>query len=432
MIAMMKVSRIWSGRKGWSYPILHIIDFPQHDLDHWYEVVLSPSQKGCSRATKIAQILQNILSSMAHFLKNLDDANEARKIKTCDRKALEDRLLPLLSRIIGQYTRLFREFCQWIDSRSLNNNSHTIATSEFFSLSKKIHDKIATWKEFHELRYEANRWICRTPQEIVILIIRLTFPNPEAQNDGQPPSTDENESLKKFISELKEGDWNSRICEPEYRKNEIPGAVPAVVCLDETWQRIGASRPSWPKETYNLLPWGKFFTKSRDFNTLKIANTHLRPAAEKLTALKLRDFDKSPQERLPPGDWRQLQSTFRRECPDEVRHFESHVWQAINADWSYKDQCGRCRCYYSVVLAKENDFDTTSIDTEAKRLGSCAETCLYAEHIEYQAVRKKAERRRRRRLRKRRARGKTRGKRKKQGGKVKKKREKGKTKRGKG
>ena len=119
-----------------------------------------------------------------------------------------------------------------------------------------------------ELGHKRDRRICRSPQEIAILIIRLVVPNPEARNDDQLPLEREKEFLKNFISELQGGDWNSR-CKPDDDDGiRIPGTVPKVVCLDETWQRIGATRPSWPDQKPKALPWGELLTDSRHARTL--------------------------------------------------------------------------------------------------------------------------------------------------------------------
>ena len=143
-------------------------------------------------------------------------------------------------------------------------------------------------------------------------------------------------SLDDFISELRHPNWKSgyKLEEP----NRPPPGVPEVVCLDETWQHIGALRPHWPRKTVKDLPWGDFLTASRDCRVPDILKrSDLHPASTMLGDLKDQHYGTGPQP-LSSSKWRQLQMKFDEAYLGPLRHVRQHVWQALDSSFKKRDQ----------------------------------------------------------------------------------------------
>lgn len=130
------ITRLWSGQKGWSYPSLCIVDIPPLDFDLWYKrVVSSRKNEGATRI--VCTRLTEIVRSMEHFQRNIEDALLATKTTKVNKTALHNRLLPLLRFVIEQWTLLFMEFHRWAKIRNLDNDGR-IAISKIAELESLI------------------------------------------------------------------------------------------------------------------------------------------------------------------------------------------------------------------------------------------------------------------------------------------------------
>ena len=215
------------------------------------------------------------------------------------------------------------------------------------------------------------------------MIIRIATQKPKTGRvNGSSGIKHKEKSLEVFLEKLRNDGWKSKTQE---EKEELPPLVPKVVCLDETCQSIGASKPYWYYRSEKLLHWGDFLTKSRDTRILEsVINEHFKPASTKLDDLRSRLFGNELAP-LSCDEWNQLQTGFKSIEIGLMQDLQHHVWQAITADYVYKDQCRRCRCYYSASLVHGNDPSGSCMDPEAHttRNGVCAESCLFSEHLEF-------------------------------------------------
>ena len=94
-------------------------------------------------------------------------------------------------------------------------------------------------------------WICRVPQEITILIVRVLFEAKKRENwllncmlpkSLQKFLQDDRQSLREFLEFLKNSRWESRPA-----KDEVRPLVPMTFCFDETYEKIEISKPTWPE-----------------------------------------------------------------------------------------------------------------------------------------------------------------------------------------
>ena len=230
-----------------------------------------------------------------------------------------------------------------------------------------------------------GKWICRTPQEIAVLFIRLLFDSRNPKDHTQYKDEGERavSALRKFLSFLLSHQWKSRTA-----KKPEPPFVPKTLCFDETSKRIGASKPTWPRSAFSSHKWIRFIVSARDarvedelgYAALKRAQDHLDRIAGVCA-----------DEPIQGGwhRWTQLRQDLERQ-QSRLDACNQHVWQAIDAQFDEKDQCPRCRCYYSGVrVARDNDENEWTSDTKVsireggdkRPPGPCAESCLYLEEL---------------------------------------------------
>ena len=205
----------------------------------------------------------------------------------------------------------------------------------------------------------------------------------EAISDG-PGGRNGKENLKTFIERFHDGGYQSVRKEFEKEKKNLPPLVPETLCFDETWQMIGATVPIWPDQP-RIPPWGAFFTRTRDARILGNVMEHdIKRASRKLNDLKSQLSDGGVSG-LSCSQWNQLQKAFQGIEIGRMHRLQQHVWQAVYANFAYKDQCRRCRCYFNATLVQENNPNAGTMDCEKdlKRCGACAETCLYSEYLEF-------------------------------------------------
>ena len=216
----------------------------------------------------------------------------------------------------------------------------------------------------------------------MILIVRLAIQKPESvSNNDESPVEYQKEPLGVIIAELRDGNWKS--CRATKTSRHGIGTVPKTICLDKTAQRIGASWPSWPEREGSLPlnhPWRDFFTKSRDSRIpTNIRDEYLQPASERLDDVKNELFQKT-KTWLSAGNWKQLEKRFHPKCERYMWDARHHVWQALDADFEFKDQCGRCRCFEGSVSYMRTAVTQPVYSKGGRRTGPCAEACLYDEY----------------------------------------------------
>lgn len=227
-----------------------------------------------------------------------------------------------------------------------------------------------------------GKWICRLPQEITILILRLLFEvqHKESQSLDVPSLSaslqTDRRTLEAFIEFLKKDRWKTW-----NKVSRSPPLVPGTFCFDETRARIGTSKPKWPRGHFrDWHPWCKFIKNARDKRVSHpTVQEQFKEAQDLLDTIR----NKGPQK---PSEevWNQILLEFQHRYHGALRCYSSRIWQAVDPRLTLKDPCWRDRCYYDVILLKEcGEWAPQDTKTSSDRLlGPCAESCLHAEETE--------------------------------------------------
>ncbi|KAI9657942.1 MAG: hypothetical protein M1821_002599 [Bathelium mastoideum] len=378
----------WTLQEKWDYPTLHIID-PVNldgfvsDCDAWCEG-LCVKETGTVEAKAINDVLDKINKCMSQFESNIDDAAKAirrmpRTIATTKNEPAL-RLWRLLECTINQHVLLFKKFVHWADEKVANSrspNKHPFSESIkecFRQFETKLRIVEMTGSDlFGESRLSdedqdifskiESKWICRTPSEITLLILRISVAESPGSDIGLIKS-----SLADFLDELSSGEWKSR---KSGTSNPQP-LTPQTFCFDATKKRLGVSRPS----KIGCTPLDQFFLRARDMRVAQpSAQIHFEAAQARLNNIC------DGKNRGVGPDWEtDIQPKFLEEYGNgPLQRYKGHVWQAIGQDFKLKDQCLCCRTYYNAVLVQSNKSGIGTDTSSAKRLGVCAESCLHAE-----------------------------------------------------
>lgn len=114
-----------------------------------------------------------------------------------------------------------------------------------------------------------NQWICRTPEEILILIFRLDFDVDDENREKGEEQSAEKETLRRFLDHL------CKVSKPRIQlKGKLNYLGPATYCLDETCKRIGISRSRWPKTGLESHQW--FISLVEETRHVRVRNEGLQ------------------------------------------------------------------------------------------------------------------------------------------------------------
>ncbi|KAI9699227.1 MAG: hypothetical protein M1820_007199 [Bogoriella megaspora] len=227
-----------------------------------------------------------------------------------------------------------------------------------------------------------GKWVCRLPEELAALILRVLFDAQHSQLLSAKPQ-DHEKILKAFIDFLKEDRWRSWKMPDTTRDRgpKCPPLVPGTFCFDETRARIGISAPKWPDGKFKEChPWYEFVKKARDSRVSHPVVQKQFTEAENLLST-IRD---TRDKRVSEAEWNRIQLEFQDQYDGPLRRYSNHIWQAVDPWLTFKDPCWRDRCYYDAKLLKHcGKWDSQDTAPSRRRLrGPCAESCLHAEEIE--------------------------------------------------
>ena len=225
-----------------------------------------------------------------------------------------------------------------------------------------------------------TKWICRTPQEITILILRILFGARRETTEDSDVS-----SLRASLGFLRYGQWMSFAVSrrPNSNTPSISPLVPSTFCFDETSKRLGISKPTWPEGRFKAShPWYGSIIKVRDeWVANKLVQEELAESQGLLDEIiKSRPMTEEPSQ----AEWDGIRLEIQRKTSGKLQHYEDHVWQATDSWAEPIPQCWRCRCVWNAKLVEENGA-WTSKDTKPpkhRKFGPCAESCLHAEETE--------------------------------------------------
>ncbi|KAL9080453.1 MAG: hypothetical protein Q9157_000767 [Trypethelium eluteriae] len=350
-------------------------------------------------------MLEEIQRCLDHFRRNVNDAtkaiNEIRRNRNLDIYPAF-RLWRLLSRVIMQHIEMLLGFVLYIDKeRKRRDELKQIKNKQIDCIRKNISTlKRALGAKFSDCAIKLNasdretfraakgRWICRVPQELLLLILRVRYETQAAtcRKDGMSDSA----RLRAFLDSLRSEQWESLV-EPTdpTKKNSIspPPLVPQTFCFDETRKRLGISRPTWADgKSAGKHAWREFLIESRD---KRVSHGTVQAELKKAQILSDCVRKKYPEERtLQQEEWESIQFEFRNKYHGELRRYQRHTWQATNAWARAKSQCWRDRCYYDAELVESNGaWDPTDTRPMGNRpSGTCAENCLHAEETEWRVA----------------------------------------------
>ena len=237
-----------------------------------------------------------------------------------------------------------------------------------------------------------GKWVCRSPQEITILIIRFLFDKEISGCCFRNPQT----ILENFLKFLQNGPWSSkrgrlritRGAQGELRKKRVTSPlVPHTFCFNETAQILRTSQPVWLSKHLKNHRWPKFVQESRDARVqVDAVQAQFKKADRALNEIAGVD----PTGEIRESDarrWLQLQRDFHNVSGATLRECDGHVCQAVGAAFERKNQCCRYRCYYpGIRLIYKNDEAKRGSDSkvvednsEGRPSGPCAESCIYVE-----------------------------------------------------
>ncbi|KAI9660959.1 MAG: hypothetical protein M1821_009286 [Bathelium mastoideum] len=244
--------------------------------------------------------LNQIDACMKQILHNVRDSKDAieelqRDYSTCIYPAT--RLWRILSLVIDQHVGLLSGFVFWAKRRLVEDKEAKNSATEKVP---EIEDKISETRKTQKLpklgNYELDasdykvitaleeQWVCRVPQEITILILRVLFEARQRKKELtgsvfpkglQKFFRDDRQSLREFLGFLRSDRWESLVVQ-----DKIPPLVPMSFSFDETYERIGTSRPTWPNGAFaNRHPWPDYMVGARDERVKhKIAQAELESA----------------------------------------------------------------------------------------------------------------------------------------------------------
>ncbi|KAL9085171.1 MAG: hypothetical protein Q9165_007702 [Trypethelium subeluteriae] len=122
--------------------------------------------------------------------------------------------------------------------------------------------------------------------------------------------------------------------------------------------------PTPAESSFRKHAWMKFHRKARDTRVNNPAVQEEFSKAQKtldgIVPVRTDEKIEANAER-----WNQHRQDFQAKSERLLTACNGHVWQAIDASFKTKDQCGRCRCYFSgVEVICPNDGTKPVLDTK--------------------------------------------------------------------